>query len=551
MAVVLGSHLPFFLLHLYNLWRYRPHYEFFPLVLVVAAWLMYRRWPRGPVRHTRVTRIAGMLLLVVGCGFLAAAVLMYSPWLAAVATLLSLGGTLLRAKGTSAWHELTGAWLLLWLLVPPPLRWDDDLIRLLQGFTAWSSSGLLELLQVNHLLSGHIFRLPNRELFVAEACSGVHSQLVLIAIGIVIAIAWRRGPLHSMLLVATSVFCAAIVNTARVTLIVLAAARWDVDLSTGWQHEVLGYSLVGVGLLLLLSADQFLCGLLAPVLDFWNAELDPDFDPEEDKLPEPRALLPRIWNRLAAGYWPAAPRATAVQAASRPPQRATRGQQITVTAPFACLAVLQIVVLIAVRVPEVKPQEVATGFQEDWLPERVGQWRREEFIVEERESTSDWGEYSRIWRFQSPDRKVRVSVDYPFVGWHALERCYSSVGWRETSRAVRADEETGPYMAVELSQPGGQHGYLLYSLLDGDARPVSPRASHWPGLRGKLARSPLAALFGFGPDASSGDWTTLQVQQFIIGNDPLDASQRTSAEQMYLDFRRRLVSRWRAKTAAK
>jgi hypothetical protein len=199
----------------------------------------------------------------------------------------------------------------------------------------------------------------------------------------------------------------------------------------------------------------------------------------------------------------------------------------------------------------VKPQEVATGFQQDWLPERFGQWRREEFTVEGRDRSSAWGQYSHIWRFQTRDRKARVSVDYPFFGWHALEVCYNSVGWREIGRAERANEETGPYVAVELSQPNGQHAYLLYSLLDGNARPLSPSASRWPGLRGKLAQSPLAALVGFGRDPSSGDWTTIQVQQFITGNDALDLSQRTSAEQMYLDFRHRLVSRWRANTAAK
>ena len=183
----------FSVLHLRNLWRYRPHYEFFPLVLAAAAWLIWRRWPRGAAERSRLTRMLGTLLLLLGFGMLTGAVLLVSPWLGAIAAVLSLGGVLLALKGRAAWRELTGPWLLLWLVIPPPMALDSELMHVLQSVTARTTSGLLELLHVDHLLAGHVFRLPDRKLFVAEACSGVHSQLVLIAISVVLAILWRRS----------------------------------------------------------------------------------------------------------------------------------------------------------------------------------------------------------------------------------------------------------------------------------------------------------------------------------------------------------------------
>ncbi len=551
-GILLSSHLPFFLLHLWNLWRYRPHYEFFPLVLAAAAWLMWRRWPRGAVQHTRLTRILGALLLMMGFGMLAGAVLLFSPWLGAIATLLSLGGVLLRMKGQSAWRELTGAWLLLWLVIPPPLRLDDELIRVLQSVTARTTSGLLELMHVDHLLAGNVFRLPDRELFVAEACSGVHSQLVLIAVSVVLAVVWRRSLLHTVFLVAASVFCAATANTARVLLIVLAAARWGVDLSVGWQHEVLGYSLVAVGLLFLLSADRLLLGLLAPILAFWRAESDPDFDPERHMVPEARDPLSRVWNTLVARRRTAESTTDPLEPEPSPARSEIGSRRLLlICVPFAVLGILQIAVLATAYAPEIRAERMEAAFQKTWLPERVGQWEQKDYQAVQRDLSSDEGQFSRTWVFQSTEQMASVSADFPFLGWHELTRCYQSRGWTEVSRVVRADDETGPYVAVQLSKSNGEAGYLLFSLFDAAARPVPPRTTHWRGIRGKLAGSPLPALFGFGDGTVSPTQTTLQIQQFIAGGYLLDASQREAAEQMYLDFRRRLVSRWQADTAAK
>jgi exosortase/archaeosortase family protein len=144
-----------------------------------------------------------------------------------------------------------------------------------------------------------VFRLPDQELLVAEASGGVYSPILLIAVSLILAVMLRRSLLHAMLLVSASLFLVATLNTTRVFLIVLAAAKWGVDLSGGWQHVVLGYLSVAIGLLLLFSTDQLLRGLLAPVLDRHAAEF---MDPEVHGIPPAIDPLSRVWNCLVARY---------------------------------------------------------------------------------------------------------------------------------------------------------------------------------------------------------------------------------------------------------
>lgn len=532
--------MPFFVQHLLNLWQYRPHYEFFPVVLAAFACLAWRWWPNHAI-HTRASRWTARLVLLLGFTILAASVVLFSPWLGAIATVVSAGGLLLLLLGWAAVGRLLTVWLLLWLVIPPPWRLDDGLIRLLQSLTARASSSLLEMVKVDHLLAGNVFRLPDRELFVAEACSGVNSQLVLIAVSVVLAVALRRSWLHAILLVASSVFWSAVFNTVRVNLIVVAVVQWDIDLSGGWRHQVLGHTLALIGFLLLLSTDRLLAGLLAPVLDFRRTDANPD----SDGMPLAADPLSRMWNRLVASVSRADTGTTHPVEGHVPTVASGRGMLLA-AGPFGCLGVLQLLLLLSPQTPEIHVEGLATKFEETWLPSRTDNWQRVEYRTEERELSSDEGEFSHVWIYQSGDRIANVSVDFPFLGWHEVTRCYRARGWLVERRTVRRDSAEGPFIEVQLSRPNGEAGYLLFSLFDGGARSVEPKSTHWTGLRGKLARSPLLTLIGQGHRTISQTQTTLQIQQFIGGNYPLDESQRQTADEVYVEFRRRLLERWQA-----
>jgi exosortase len=546
-ALVAAAHVPFVVLHLFNLWRYRPHYEFFPLLLAAFAWLLWKRWPREEIRHSRLTVLASVVLLLLGLACLAASVVLYSPWVGALAAFFSTGGLILVLGGRQAVSGLLPVWLMLCLLIPPPFRLDDQLIRWLQHVTAETSSAILDSLQIDHLLSGNVFRLPDRELFVAEACSGVNSLLTLIAFGVLLVILIHRSPIHTILLLITTLFWSGLVNTLRVTIVVLAGAQWGMDISSGWIHGLLGYLLVAVGFLLLLSTDQLLASVLAPVLDLHGPESELD----AEDIPLAGDPLSRVWNFVVArcGFAvsdlerPAAENVPGLLDRLRRPRRAAIA--------FACLGLLELLCLLPTGAVEIDSQVLVDSLNESWLPERCDDWGRLGYQTQERDLTSDEGQHTSAWEYGRDDRVAQVSVDFPFLGWHELTRCYTSHGWIEVARVVHNEKELGgegPLVEVKLRKSSGDAGFLLFCMYDGDGRPVVPRSTHWRGLKAKLARNPL--LFFLTPEegAVSSEQTTLQIQQMVVTGSPLDESECDDARQLYLRLRKMIRDRWLNRT---
>jgi exosortase len=302
LALLVG-HLPLLIVHFHNLFQHRPHYEFVPFLLVAAAILA---WKRRPVELTPVGRgawLTGWATLACSMALLAGATLVHSPWLAAVSSILSCGGLVLITTGRRGVAELLPVWLLLWLTVPPPFLLDRELIQFLQTLTSESSSQLMQWLGILHFRAGNVFRLPGQMLFVAEACSGVHSQLILIAAAALLGVGRRRSLVHVVCLMLAALFWSIVANVARVTIVVAGVSRgWP--LAEGWPHELLGYALVLLGFLAILSTDVLLRMLLAPLPPLATDESEGD---DIDGMPRDRLdlsldrLFHACWNGVVSG----------------------------------------------------------------------------------------------------------------------------------------------------------------------------------------------------------------------------------------------------------
>jgi len=527
--VILAVQLPFLLQHAANLWYYRPHYEFFPFVIVAGVFLLWRRWPPGEVTISRWSLVGAWSALGLGLTSTTLAVLLFSPWLAAVAFLLTLGGLLWRFAGSSA-VRLVGPWLLLWVAIPPPLGLDGKLILAMQQLTATMVSGILEWGNIRHVLAGFVFELPDRDLFVAEACSGIHSQLVLVAGCLILSVYQRRGLIGMTLLAAAGSFWSLAANVTRVTIVVAAAAIYDIDLSSGWIHETIGYGLMLGGFLMLMSADQLLLGVLAPI----------------ERRTATSNILAWHWNRWIA-FDPAkfgAPldenRDSALSKVTRPVRYTPF---IAYSALLALLGALQVVVLLGSRRDETSIEVQMTSIEKTWLPVQEDEWLLSEYELVERGRNSDQGHYSNIWRYASGALVAQISLDYPFLGWHELSRCYCNIGWKMVSRkmigldanfAVPRDQQE--FVQVELSGPSGEYGFLLFSLFDASGKPVRPRPDNVTVLRNKFASNPLFAKL-FGSEARAPSQATFQIQQFVVSEYPLTESEKDRLQKFFVASR--------------
>jgi exosortase len=440
-AALLAAHLPLLAQHTVQLWL-RPHYRFFPLVLVgagVLAWLRLRGQPASPPGRPW---LAGLALSAAWLA-LATAEVLRSSWLGAVAALATLAAVTYAVGGVTLCGRLAPSWVLLWLAVPPPLELDRDLILWLQGETTRWSSAVLDLLGVFHLTAGHVVEIDGRRLFVDQACSGVNSLFSVLACTLFLIFLAGRPPLRAALLLAAAVVWVLLVNVARVAGVALILLRWDVDLSTGWRHDAFGLLLFACAVGLIASTDQLLGLLLASTAP--AEEAGPSSGPAtpaplRGDTPWALTLAAPAYLLLLAGHW------------------LTHGR----SGPEAEIAS--------------SPASAIDQLDVDLLPERMGPWQRQGFQEQARDAGNFFGEHSRTWVYRHGDRTALFSLDYPFPSWHDLTRCYTGQGWRlEEQRLHEAEEVPGGFLAVRLSKPAYRHGYLLFCEFNGRGQPLQAR----------------------------------------------------------------------------
>lgn len=529
LLLVALAHVPLLVVYFQQLWD-RPHYQFFPLVLLSAGYFLWQRWefrlPAGP-RAVAAARILELLCLPV----LVFAFLRLSPMFGYVSFVLIVGSLLLRL-GVPA----LGPWLLLWLVVRLPYGQDVELIQWMQRLTTQLSSTVLEKLGIEHIADGNVILFPTTSLFVEEACSGVVSLLAIVACAGILAVWWRRSIVHSLCLLGTAVFLAGAMNVVRVVTIALALDRTGINLTEGWKHEAVGLAVFAISLAALFSIDRFFSFFLAripmnPLASYWDfAEgnmlvrmwnycvgldqfvIEEEVYGDEDDVEQERAATPGPARPNVFGMawdWALALAFLAVGG----------GQVMAGIGPFSVA-------------PEVSP--VALNLSEESLPEHLGTWRRVGFEELERDSSSAFGEHSRIWAYQNGTTTVRVSLDFVFPEWHALSACYRGIGWNSQSQQKQTPDGGGtPFVEATFTKPNGDWALLMYDLFDDNGR-------EYEAPSGTFVHPQLRRIFS----GQSTRWTLpnyYQVQALAVSNiGELPNSQRHAVAELFTLVRQNL-----------
>lgn len=485
-----------------HLWA-RPHYQVMPLVLVGVGIVAASRWPGlGQLRpgDARVV-LAGLALALPA---LAVACAAYSPVLGGSALLLLIASGLYGLGGWKLFRAMLPAWLLLAILVPLPLGLDQRLVLSLQQVTTTWGSHLLDLAGVEHAVSGNVIQTPGKDLFVEQACSGVHSFFTVLACTLFYAL-WRRRPVvHTVLLLLSAAGLVLVANALRASVLAYAYQRWNVDLLSGWKHLAVGFAAFFLTLLLVLSAD-------ALMRFFWySARGNPQPHPADSptRLPE----LRRTW--LA---WLPLP--------------------LILTA----LALFQFGFIgIEVRDtgrPAAEFEAALRQLDADLFPKQWGGWEQKDFIVESREVSSEFGANSRAWMWKLPEGKAVVSADFVFSEWHDLQVCYRSTGWA-IEEAGFANVNGVPVTLLRMTRPGSRYGYLWFTHFDEQGRAVSPSPTNFfDRLDRRLARF-ASRWFGIADTRLDNDLfarSVCQVQLLLETSQELSPAEQDQALKQFLE----------------
>ncbi|MEM9588136.1 MAG: exosortase U [Planctomycetota bacterium] len=470
--------LPMLIPYLLEMWG-QEHYQYFPFVFLFIG---YQVWTRSD-RQLRAPRgTLGWSLVVIGGVAMAVSVLAPSAWLAGLAFVLFAFAMLQAMEGPDD-PNLAVLGVPLLMLVKLPFGLDQLLINRLQRVTTDLSSVVLDLLVVPHSITGNTVTLPTRELFVAEACSGIQSVFTLAFLACVI-VAWQRRriwltPIYLLI----SCLLAVSANTLRVTAVALAESWYQTDLASGWQHDMLGYVALIVAALFLLSFDQLVVMLLHPASAGGN-------DREN--------VFIRLWNFLVAdwkyqtddevayGY-----REKKKKAITANPMTELVGRLLGRKPGWiACLALAgTLAVGSAIRATQVEvnqvPRELVRSFLLFDPSAEFLQGKYDYITVGGHQQTRNGseprlGQHADRWDFETPEKRPgQIVVSQTYSGWHELCVCYENMDWKLLARevtdvdpnSVKFDttkvDDHGAFVTARFRN-GDAYGYLMFTAVQED-----------------------------------------------------------------------------------
>ncbi len=235
--------------------------------LLLAPLALWLGWKQGLLRPARPQRLLGISLVLVGVA------VRYLSGLAAELFTMR-GSMLLAALGLviffRGFRQALHWWLpitLLALSIPIPEVLTTSLALPLQLTASKWGAGILALRHVPVELSGNIIRLPGRDLFVTEACSGLRSLTALLSLGVLVGGLWLRHPAGRVLLIALAIPVAMVVNAFRVFLtgflvyfVDPAMGEGFMHLSEGWLLFVVAFVILGACTWLVARAEERFLG---------------------------------------------------------------------------------------------------------------------------------------------------------------------------------------------------------------------------------------------------------------------------------------------------
>ena len=467
LLLILAGSAPLLIEHLQNMWL-RPHHQYFPVVLIAIGGLIWSRLEPLPLEAQgyshpwlRTFIFALSLPILLGGYYLG------SPWIGAVAFVLAAGGCLLWLSESFHIENRLGIWLLFWLLVPLPGSLDQQLSQRLQRVTTVVGGLLLDLIGVVNYVQGTTIKLPAKDLFVEEACSGIVSLMSIVACCLILGVWSNRPVIHTVILTLSGVVWAGIMNTLRIVSIAIAQERLGVDLAHGWQHDLLGLVLFTFTILMTASTDRLLTFLLAPTR-YAGGHTN---------------LLVRIWNVLFIWGLPKPYEETLLGYATRPGRRMTgllsRGGWVlaflSVGAVGLSLGMGLLQTPVVASVPT--PKRSAVEFTADQIDPNFESWNLTAF-----ESPTAG---SATWTLKKGEQTVRFLVDFPLDNWAAPIEVAEDDGWTRVGPPVILPDFDAT-AELEFARGDQESAMIQFSHADEELVPVD--APGKLGLAETLAR---------------------------------------------------------------
>jgi exosortase len=239
------------LLELSERWRIDPQYSHCMVVPLVALYVAWARRHSLPVPSR--ASLAGLVLVAAGLGLNYVGESGFYGFVQALSFIVVLAGIVLTMHGWSVLAWALPPLFLLAFAVPLPYRVHSALAEPLQKIVAFGATAVLQLRGRSASVAGNLVSVDDHRVNVVDACCGLGMLFVFVFLAAVIAALSRRPILDKLLVFAAAPVAGLLANILRVAATIEAGCMGYSPDMVARVHDVGGYLLAPVALLMLLA----------------------------------------------------------------------------------------------------------------------------------------------------------------------------------------------------------------------------------------------------------------------------------------------------------
>jgi exosortase len=169
----------------------------------------------------------------------------------------ALAGAVWFLFGTASVRAVSFPLLFLLAAIPPPFVILTPIRLALKGIATRLSADTLSILGQSAVPEGNVLALGEHRLEVADACSGIRSLMAIVSTAVLFAYLFKTGLVKGILLTLIAIPITVVINVLRVVVIAFALGKFDVDLTSGAAHELIGLAVFSLSLVLIYFCWRF------------------------------------------------------------------------------------------------------------------------------------------------------------------------------------------------------------------------------------------------------------------------------------------------------
>lgn len=223
-----------------DIWNLQPEYSHGLLIPFISLYLIWRR--RDELRAMPFTGSwNGLWLIALGMLMWLAGDLATIYWVVQYGFLFSLYGVVLALTGGAVFRRLWMPLLILVFMVPLPAFFSNTLSLQMQLLSSWLGVMFIRAFGISVYLEGNVIDLGSMQLQVAEACDGLRYLFPLMTLSFVMAHLFRGPMWQRVMLFASAVPIAILMNSLRIGAIGITVEYWGPKMAQGLLHDFEGW----------------------------------------------------------------------------------------------------------------------------------------------------------------------------------------------------------------------------------------------------------------------------------------------------------------------